>query len=127
RRHATTSRRDVERPGAIPASHVFTEPRDAAQPRGYPIGRQDHSGGPMARLMGVTGWRGAALASIWLGLAACVREGRSVIAAPCVVPQADLDAALAAHRRHTTELMAIPGVLATAVGATADCRPVIMV
>ena len=81
----------------------------------------------MARLMGVTGWRGAALASFWLALAACVQEGRSVIAAPCVVSQADLDAALAVHGRHTTELMAIPGVVGTAVGATADCRPVIMV
>ncbi len=81
----------------------------------------------MARLMGVTGWRGVALASIWLALAACVREGRSVIAAPCVVSQADLDAALAVHRRHTTELMAIPGVVGTAVGVSADCRAVITI
>ncbi len=81
----------------------------------------------MARLMGFTGWRRTALALIGLALAACVREGRSVIAAPCVVPQADLDAALAVHGRHTTELMAIPGVVGTAVGVSSDCRAVITI
>jgi hypothetical protein len=41
--------------------------------------------------------------------------------------QPGLDSALAVHRRHTMELMAIPGVVGTAVGVSADCRAVITV
>jgi len=41
--------------------------------------------------------------------------------------QPDLDSALAVHRRHTMRLMAIPGVVGTAVGLTADGRPAIKI
>ncbi len=39
----------------------------------------------------------------------------------------NFDSALAVHRRHTMRLIALPGVVATAVGATADGRPAIKV
>jgi hypothetical protein len=41
--------------------------------------------------------------------------------------QADLDSALAVHRRHTFRLIAIPGVVGTAVGLTTDGRPSIQI
>jgi hypothetical protein len=41
--------------------------------------------------------------------------------------QADLDSALAVHRRHTFRLIAIPGIVGTAVGLTADRRPAIKI
>src|SRR5256885_7681454 len=81
----------------------------------------------MTRSTGFTRGRRAALASIGLALAACARGGQSVAAGPCVPAQGDLDAALAVHTRHTLELMAIPGVLGTGVGVSADCRAVITI
>ena len=45
----------------------------------------------------------------------------------CVALQADLDSALAVHRRHAMELIAIPGVVGSGVGLNADCQPVITI
>jgi hypothetical protein len=72
--------------------------------------------------------RAAVIGLVGLALWGCAKGGRSP-AAPCVVgqPQPGLDSALAVHRRHTMELMAIPGVVGTAVGVSADCRAVITV
>jgi hypothetical protein len=44
-----------------------------------------------------------------------------------VQEQPSVDSALAVHSRHTMELMAIPGVVGTGVGVSADCRAVITV
>ena len=41
--------------------------------------------------------------------------------------QPELDSALAVHRRHTLRLIAIPGVVGTAVGFTRDRRPAIKI
>jgi hypothetical protein len=49
------------------------------------------------------------------------------MASSCVPRQADLDSALAVHRRHTMELIAIPGVVGSGVGLNADCQPVITI
>jgi hypothetical protein len=78
----------------------------------------------------LTGRRGAAtLGLVGLALWACARDEQAFTApAPCaavVGGQVALDSALAVHRRHTIELMAIPGVVGTGVGLTADCRPAI--
>src|SRR3989442_1057023 len=72
-------------------------------------------------------------ASVVLALWGCTRDEHEVTAPTnhasslSVVSgqQPTLDSALAVHRRHTFELMAIPGVVGTAVGFTADRRPTI--
>src|SRR2546430_7671273 len=72
----------------------------------------------------------AALGFVALLSWACMRK-EQVITAPCTSVAAgvhpDLDSTLAVHRRHTMELIAIPGVVGTAVGLTADCRPAVTI
>lgn len=62
-----------------------------------------------------------------LALDACTGIERSIVARPCVPVQAEVDSALSVHSRHTQQLMAIPGVVGTAVGVTPDCRSAITV
>jgi hypothetical protein len=78
----------------------------------------------------VTDRRAAAtLGLVALALWGCARPEQS-LAPTCLAGapgQPGLDSALAVHRRHTMELMAIPGVVGTAVGVNADCRAVITI
>src|SRR6266566_4887167 len=72
-------------------------------------------------------------AIVALGLWGCTQDEHEVTApskqasSPSVWggQQPTLDSALAVHRRHTFDLIAIPGVVGTAVGLTADHRPAI--
>jgi hypothetical protein len=80
----------------------------------------------------LTGRRAAvALGLVGLALGACAPDEQTFTApAPCaavVGGQLALDSALAVHRRYTMQLIEIPGVVGTAVGLTADCRPVITI
>ncbi len=70
-----------------------------------------------------------------LGWFACARDQRDLTAPPNGPPslslsrgqQPDLGPAIAAQERHTERLLAIPGVVGTAVGLTADRRPVVKI
>jgi hypothetical protein len=88
--------------------------KSRALPAGYPMGRR----------------AAAALGLVGLALWGCGRDQPSFTAPSCAsvaAGQPDLDSALAVHRRHTLELIAIPGVVGTAVGLSADCRPLITI
>ena len=82
------------------------------------------------RISNMTGRRAAAtLGLVALALWGCARPEQS-LAPTCLAGapgQPGLDSALAVHRRHTLELMAIPGVVGTGVGVSPDCRAVIAI
>src|SRR2546425_11160894 len=71
----------------------------------------------------------AALGVLGLALWGCGR-GQS-LTSPCTSiaarEQPLLDSALAVHRRHAMQLIAIPGVVGTGVGLTPDCHPAIII
>ena len=77
---------------------------------------------------------GVLITLIGVGLSACARDKEEPTAPSdrafsfnVRATQADLDSALAVHRRHTMQLIEIPGVVGTAVGLTTDGRPAISI